>query len=132
MENGKGNMEKKITISIATARDAEGMGKVFYKTWLATYPNEEFGITVDDIEDRFQDRSTKEGIKKASERISNPPEGSTTFVAKEGDMIVGVCKILVSEKGNRIGAIYVLPDYQGWGIGRKLWEQALKVFDIQD
>lgn len=122
-------MEKEITISIAKAQDAEGMGKIFYKTWLATYPNEEVGITVDDIEDRFKDRFTEEGIKKESEKIANPPEGSTTFVAKEGGAIVGVCRILVSEQENRIGAIYVLPEYQGKGIGKKLWEQAQKFFD---
>jgi len=131
MENSKENMEKKITISIATPQDAEGVDKVFYKTWLVTYPNEEAGITVDDIEDRFKDRLTEEGVKKASEKIANPPEGSTTFIAKEGDMIVGVCRIIVSEQENRIGAIYVLPEHQGKGIGKKLWEQAQKFFDFK-
>lgn len=131
MENGQENIEKKITISIATPQDAEGMVKVFYKTWLATYPNEEVGITVDDIEDRFKERFTEESIKKASEKIANPPEGSTTFIAKEGDIIVGVCRILVSEQENRIGAIYVLPEYQGKGIGKKLWEQAQKIFSLK-
>ena len=130
MENSQENKEKKITISIATAQDAEGMGKVFYKTWLATYPNKEVGITIDDIEDRFKDRFTEESLKKAGEKITNPPEGSTTFLAKEGDTIVGVCRILVSEQENRIGAIYVLPEYQGKGIGKKLWEQARKLFDF--
>ena len=129
MENSQENNDKKIIISTATAQDAEGMGKVFYKTWLATYPNKEIGITFDDIEDKFKNSFTEEGIKKTSEKITNPPEGKFTFLAKEGNVVVGVCVILVSEQENRIGAIYVLPEYQGKGIGKKLWEQTQNLFD---
>ena len=129
MENKPENIEKKITVSVATPDDVLGVQKVFHDTWLKTYPNKEFGITVDDVEERFKDRLTVEGIKKATEKITNPPEGSITFVAKEGDTVVGVCRILVSQKENRLGALCVLPDHQKKGIGKKLWEQAQKLFD---
>jgi ribosomal protein S18 acetylase RimI-like enzyme len=129
MENSLESKDKKITVSVATIDDVNGIQKVFHDTWLKTYPNEEFGITVDDIEDKFSDRFTEEGIKKATEKIINPLEGSTTFVAKEGDTVVGVCRILISRKENRLGALYVLPDSQKKGIGKKLWEQAQKLFD---
>jgi ribosomal protein S18 acetylase RimI-like enzyme len=129
MENDPGKIERNITISVATLADVEGIQKVFYNTWLNTYPNIEAGVTVDDIKDRFKDRFTEEGLQEAKERISKPPGGSTTFVAKEGNEIVGVCRILVLKKENRIAAIYVLPEHQKKGIGKKFWEQAQKYFD---
>lgn len=130
MESSKNNTEKTMKISVAKLGDVEGIQDVFYLTWLDTYPNKENGITVDDIEYKFKDRLTEEGIKRATEKIVNPPEGSTTFVSKEDNKIIGVCKILVSPEENRLGAIYILPEYQGKGVGKKLWEQAIKYFNF--
>jgi ribosomal protein S18 acetylase RimI-like enzyme len=33
------------------------------------------------------------------------------------------------EDHNELGAIYVLPEYHGFGIGKKLWEQGQTYFD---
>lgn len=129
MENTSEKMENKIEISVATPEDVRGMQEVFYKTWLATYPNEEAGITVDDIEDRYKDAFTDEALSKRAERIANPPEGESLFFAKDGDKVIGLCRIVKSDQCNRLQAIYVLPEYQGRGIGRRLWEEAQKVFD---
>jgi ribosomal protein S18 acetylase RimI-like enzyme len=118
-----------ITISPASAADVRTTQDVFYKTWLATYPNKEAGITVDDIEDRFKDRFSEERIKRVTEFVVNPPAGMATLVAKESDTIVGVCRISVSEQENRFNAIYVLPEYQGKGIGNMLWNEVQKLFD---
>lgn len=129
MENTPENLKKEIHILPAAPEDVRGMQEVFYRTWLATYPNEEAGITVDDIEDRYKDAFTDEALSKRAERIANPPEGEALFFAKDGDRVVGLCRIVKSEQFNRLQAIYVLPEYQGRGIGRMLWEKASKVFD---
>jgi ribosomal protein S18 acetylase RimI-like enzyme len=123
------NMEHEIRIEVARHEDVRGMQEVFYKTWLATYPNEEAGITKDDIEDQYKDTFTEENLKKSAERLANPPEGQTIFLAKEGEKVVGVCRIIVHEDKNELRAIYVLPEHQGKGIGSKLWEQAQKIFN---
>ena len=129
MENNYENLEKKIEITTASPEDVRGMIEVFYKTWLATYPNEEYKITVDDIEDRFKDSFTDENLKKRAERITNPPEGEMTFLAKEDESVVGLVRIVRHPDRNQLQAIYVLPQYQRKGIGYLLWEEARKHFD---
>ena len=118
-----------ITISQAEPNDARGMQEVFYKTWLATYPNKDIGVTVEDIEDRFKDVFTEEQLEKKREQLRNPKEGVTTLLAKDGDTIVGLSIVLVAEN-NKLQALYVLPEFQGKGIGSQLWHEAQKAFDI--
>jgi len=118
-----------IKILMPVQADAQGIQEVLYRTWLATYPNEEFGITVDDIEDRFNDRKWEEALAKRKKYISDPPIGDTMFVAKEVHRIVGLCRVIRHEDKNELIAIYVLPEYQGRGIGKLLWQQAKSFFD---
>ncbi|MFA6278776.1 MAG: GNAT family N-acetyltransferase [Candidatus Paceibacterota bacterium] len=113
-----------MTIQKAVPEDALGVGEVFYKTWLATYPNEEFGITVDDIEDRWKDRNKADGS-----RIRNAPDNELLLTAKDGDKIVGVCRAVKHTDKNNLQAIYILPEYQGQGLGNSFWKEALKFFD---
>jgi len=129
MDHSKENVEKKIEIAPATPEDARGMAEVFYKTWLDTYPNEEAGITIDDIEDRYKDTFTEESLRKSRERTANLREGENLILAKEGEKVVGVCRAIKHADKNQIQAIYVLPEYQGRGVGSLLWEEAQKSFD---
>ena len=117
-------MNINITIQKATSKDAQEIGEVFYRTWLATYPNEEIGVTVDDVEFKFKDRKDRDGSK-----FDNLPENEIFLTAKDGDHVVGVCDVIKHEDKNELKAIYVLPEYQGRGIGRMFWNEALKFFD---
>jgi ribosomal protein S18 acetylase RimI-like enzyme len=125
-------MKKKLNIKIvlATPEDATGIQEVFYKTWLDTYPNEECGITVDDIEYRYKDHFTDEALKKRAEKIANMPKDQTFLLAKDKDKVVGVSRVVRHKDNNELQAIYVLPEYQGKGIGKLFWEEAKKHFDI--
>jgi ribosomal protein S18 acetylase RimI-like enzyme len=122
-----GNPKEKIKITFATPQDAKGVQEVFYRTWLATYPNEEFGITVDDIEDRYKNSFTDEGLKKRVEKIVNPSKGEKLFLAKDGEKIIGLCIIKCLDK-NQLQAIYILPEHQGKGIGHLFWNKVKKSF----
>jgi len=113
---------------MANPEDARGIAEVFYKTWLVTYPNKKVGITVDDIEDRFRNSFTEESLAKRAKQIANPAEGKFFFLAKNDDRIVGVCVAVRHPDKNQLQAIYVLPEYQGRGIGRLLWGEAQKYF----
>lgn len=118
-----------IKIELAKPEDVRGMQEVFYRTWLATYPNKELGITVDDIEDRYKDAFTDEVLKTRAERIKDPTPGHTLFFAKDGVNVVGLCRMIETENENRLQALYVLPEYQGRGIGMMLWNAAQQVFN---
>lgn len=117
-------MNSSITIQKAIPEDAQGIGEVFYRTWLATYPNEEFGVTTEDIDFIFKD------IKKADgSKYESLPDNTVYFTAKEKDYVVGVCKLVKHDDINELKSIYVLLEYQGRGIGKMFWTEALKFFD---
>jgi ribosomal protein S18 acetylase RimI-like enzyme len=123
--------EKDLKIEIVPAgpEDVRGIAEVLYKTWLATYPNDDLGITKDDIEDVFKDSFTDEMLAKRAERIRQLPKNETSLLAKDEGRIVGLCNVIRHPDKNQLKAIYVLPEYQGKGIGTLLWAEAQKHFD---
>jgi ribosomal protein S18 acetylase RimI-like enzyme len=121
--------DPKIEIAPADPKDVRGMAEVYRTTWLATYPNKEAGITVDDIEDVFKDSFTEEALAKRAERIRHPKEGYVFLVAKDGDKVIGVCSVIKHPDKNQLASIYVLPEYQGRGVGSLFWAEAQKHFD---
>lgn len=123
------NIPMKIEIEDISPDEVEEALMVRYKSWLATYPNEELGITREDIEERFKSKMTPESIKAQSEGVANLPENEKYLVAKVEGKIAGVCIAKKEEKNNRLGAIYTHPDFQGKGIGTKMWEEVQDFFD---
>jgi ribosomal protein S18 acetylase RimI-like enzyme len=117
-----------VIIQRPTKDDVIAIQDVFYKTWLATYPNEEAGVTVADIEEKYKNRFSKENIEKRMKAISEILDGRLFLVAKENNLIVGVCSLRKEETYNELGAIYVLPDHQRKGIGIMFWEKAVEFF----
>ncbi len=118
-----------IKVEEARPEHVEGIQEVFYRAWLDTYPNEDAGITIDDVEDRFKDRNSEERLNKRREDISNLDANKKFLVALDGEKVVGLCRATKNEKENRLNAIYVLPEYQGKGIGTRLWKELKSFFD---
>jgi ribosomal protein S18 acetylase RimI-like enzyme len=108
--------------------DVREIQDVFYKTWLATYPNEEAGVTVADIEEKFKNRFSQENIEKRIKNISDASSDKLFLVAKDENAIIGVCLLRKEEACHELMAIYVLPDHQRKGIGRMFWERAAEFF----
>lgn len=124
-------MEKtEFEIRDAQPADAEAIERLRYKTWLATYPNSEIGITVDDVEDRFKDRFTVDALRKKSNEIEETQKAGRFMVALSDGKIVGFCKVVRSENKNQLQGIYILPEFQGQGIGGALWGEAKKSLDL--
>ncbi|HMP67637.1 MAG TPA: GNAT family N-acetyltransferase [Candidatus Paceibacterota bacterium] len=128
MEKEPNSERMHVNISPITPEDIYQANEVFYKTWLDTYPNEKLGITEDDIHHKFQQKD-EEFFERKKKEIANLPEGSGYLVARVEDKIVGVVIYFSNKELNEIKAIYVLPEYQGHGIGFKLWKEALLDFD---
>jgi ribosomal protein S18 acetylase RimI-like enzyme len=101
--------------------DTLGITTVFYKAWLSAYPNEEYFITTDDIEDHFKNAFTPEGQEKRRKNIESPAPNSFRLIAKDGDKVVGTATLIKDVEKNKLSTIYILPEYQGKGIGKKLW-----------
>lgn len=118
-----------IKIVQPVLEDARGTIEVQYKAWLATYPNEKAGITVDDIESRYKDAFSGDRLHERENVITNPEPNEKYIIAKDGDKVVGMCYAVIQEDKNQLQAIYLLPEYQGKGIGTKLWDAILPFFD---
>lgn len=130
MEKLKNSSEKlTLKVSKAVPDDALGINTVFYKAWLATYPNEEAGITVEDIEESYKDRLSPERIEKGKERLRNTSENELRLVAKAGGEVIGVSRVIRDEEFNKLQTLYVLPEHQGKGVGTALWEEGKKFLD---
>jgi len=122
-----------ITIERAVPDDAATICDIRDRAWLETYPNTELGITVDDIRINAKGRRGEfvpRRIAYLKERFAKDDgTGMTTFVAKVGGKVVGYIDPRIDELNRRrIGAIYVLPEAQGMGVGSKLMRQVLDLY----
>ena len=120
-------MKQNIKVRKSSPDDVYGIREVQKITWINTYPNEVAGITLEDIESKFQDDETPEGKQKIEERkMRYEDKTKQTWIAEEDEKIIGFC-IAGNENGkDRILAIYVLPKYQGKGIGHQLITKGLE------
>lgn len=122
-----------IKIEKAKVEDIAQIQEVYYRSWLATYPNEKVGITVEDVEENFKDRFSEERMEKRKREISDDPGKSLFLVAKDDDMAVGVLKLVKEYNGrSELGSIYVLPEFQRLGIGMMLWNGADGFFEDKE
>lgn len=127
------NKEKPpVEILRQTPEDVEGATNVYYQAWLTTYPNEAAGVTREDIEDRFANSFSEEAMQRRRKYIENIGENELLLVAKENGKVIGVCGVLREDGINKLRTIYVLPEYQGKGIGSRMWEEAKKFLDKQN
>ena len=119
-------------VRVATPADAAAIRAVQARTWLATYPSEELGITREGLRrhlegekgERIADRIT--WTRMRIEAHAARPDGGCDFVAVLGGEIVGFTAPFVESSGRRrVGALYVLPAVQGSGLGHRLLQQNL-------
>lgn len=121
--------DTKNIISIATSEDALAIRKVQHDTWIATYPNEEFGITLEAITQRVSEHFSAESIINMEEVINDPEK--RTWVAKNDVAVIGYCVAAKYPESNHIEAMYVLPGFQGKNIGVLLMEEVLEWLGIR-
>lgn len=106
--------------------DVFGIRNVQKITWIDTYPHAKLGITKQDVESEFSKDDAKEGIRKIEEWKKEYTDlNQHRWVVKIGSEIIGFCVVRKEAKLNRIFAIYILPSFQGKGLGSKLLEKAL-------
>ena len=122
-----------ILIKKAKLSDIPDIIQVQKQTWLATYPNEDFGITKDDIFKRLGnpgDEILQKRIEKWQNIINGQDKQKIIFTANENNKIVGFA-ILTSQDKPTINALYILPSFQGQGVGKLLLEKSLDWLGIQ-
>ena len=118
-----------IKIRNAKPEDVKDITNVFYQAYIITYPNDIIDVSKEDIYELFKDAYSESKLIAMADHIKNIPSNCKYMVATDGENIIGLCKIFNKENFNQLQSIYVLPSYQGQGIGRMFWSEALKFFD---
>ncbi len=117
-----------VVIERATPENAEAVSELLRQTWLATYPNAEAGITEKDIRLRTDGKNgerIQQNVENWRERIETDDGSIGVFVARTEGKLVGMVAPGITEGKRRVGAIYVLPEIQGKGVGGQLMQKAL-------
>ena len=120
-----------IHIREALPDDYDAMRDVQRHTWVVTYPNEAYGITKEDIEARFREDPETAGEKRERRRQSVCTAPFHSWVALEGTAIIGFCTVKQDVHENLLQALYVLPDSQSKGVGKRLLQTALDWFGTE-
>lgn len=118
-----------IAIRKADPDDAETIWYLKRDSWLATYPNAKIGLTSEHIRLRLEGEQG-EKIQPGIDRIRNQIEAAGNyrqyFVAELDNRIVGMTSPFIDANGQRrVGALYLLPGYEGQQIGHRLLERCL-------
>ena len=119
-----------ITVKMAVEDDAAPIARVLVETRLHTYSNAALDITVDDLQARFGEMDGTVALVTTWLRST---DARRVWVAKDGPRTIAVCVAYLDDNGGHIGAVYVLPEYQGRGIGKALMQDALAwLGDVED
>lgn len=114
-----------VVVEIARPQDAAGIANVQKATWLATYPNEEYGISYDDVAAKVALWDSPESLNRIRQSIMHPDPGTLRLVARDKDKVVGHCYAIKRGHMNKLQVLYVLPQYQHMGIGSRLANEGI-------
>jgi len=115
--------EPEIIINIATPKDAEALSQIKQRVWLTTYQNKELAITAEDI--LTKDFLCKQRIEKRAEHMGTNDSTNRTLVARAGTQIAGYGRAVKGADVHEIVTLYLLPEWQGRGIGSNLLKRLL-------
>lgn len=122
------NESTKVSIELAVADDAEAIAHIQRKTWIDTYPNKDYDITEQDIIDKFDDSGSQSmagRVERFRRSIESRDENHEFFVAKLDGRVIGFIMPNLNNGQHRLGGLYVLPEAQGMGAGRKLVSEVM-------
>lgn len=110
---------EKLRIRYALSTDRPAILRVNQAAWEAAYADI---FTPEEMQSLFNNSVKQQGswVMQRDERIA-------TLVAELDAEIIGFIGIgsLVNDKAGEITTFYLLPEYQGLGIGKLLWQAAL-------
>lgn len=117
------------TISPMVLDDTEGMYNLLRSGHRDTYVNEALGITAEKVDQRFTKSTAEERRTKNEQRIDDP--NNQVWVAKdEQQNVIGMVAPRIEEDGTRrLGALYVVKEWQGKGVAHELMAKAIDWLD---
>jgi ribosomal protein S18 acetylase RimI-like enzyme len=115
-----------MIIRKATLEDAGRITEITRSAWLETYPNQEYGISLEMVSEIFVDmKKIEEGWRATIEQDTTR---LYTFVC-ETESVIGYIRAVRNGDYGFIRALYVDPQFQGQGGGSLLLKKMLEVFN---
>ncbi len=120
----------KLSIEPATPSDAEAICQIRDDAWLQTYPNEELGITEENIRLNAQGKDgvfVPRRVAWLKGKLAEMDETWTAYVAKIDGVVRGFVIASTDDNGRKfLNSIYIEPGYQAKGLGSQLMQKALE------
>jgi len=114
-----------IQIETATEEHIPTIIKIEEQSWVSTYPNQEAGITKEDVRARF---SSDFKAKRAAEIKAEMGSGHRYRVLIKDRNVIGYSHLLQEEDYNDFVEAYLLDEYHGHGYGGALLRDGLSWF----
>lgn len=117
------------TIAPMQLDDTDGVHTLVRAGHLATYVNEELGVTPEKVDQRFSGSTPEDRRERNEKRIADP--NNQAWVAKDDkQQVIGFVAPRIEEDGtHRLGALYVTKEWQGKGIAHELMAKAIDWLD---
>lgn len=111
-----------MTIEVPSVDSYPEIMALYKETWLSTYPNTEYGITREDIEEMNSRGMAPDQMEKRTQGFEKMLADEKAYyrVATLDGKIVGVCGGEEREESVHLRSIYILPEFQGKGVGSML------------
>ena len=114
-----------FTIREMRLEDGEIVYNLLRELHVATYTNDELGVTAEKIKARLNRYTPEQRRQRLEKRLADDNEQSCVAVDGNGE-IIGMVAPKIEEGGvHRLGALYVRQEYHGKGVAGELMKKAL-------
>lgn len=118
-----------IHIRLARKSDLPIYADLIQKTYQNTYPNKEIGLVKEYFSEEIFNTSDTQEYLASNLLVGNKQKCWLAFADSE---LVGSITIAEREKDYELRGFYVRTEYQGKGIGKKLWKLVLNFVKGKD
>ena len=120
---------QEVEIVKAAPDDSEIICDIRDRAWIEAYPNAELGITARDIEINAKGLNGEFVPKRIAwfkDKLTSNDESWICFVVQTNNVTAGFVVASTEDDGRKfINSIYIEPDFQNKGLGKRLMQRAL-------
>lgn len=125
----KKELQPQFVINPLTVNDLDEATEMRLQSWLDTYPNEDFGVSREWVEQRNKAQMSDEKRAQRKERFLTANTTGWVGRNKSGKIIAAITPY-VDDKGlQHVGSLYVDKSWHGTGIASALMQKAIDWFD---
>lgn len=122
-------MRPQFTIDKLTIDDLDEATEMRLRSWIDTYPNEEFGVSKEWVEERNKQQMSD--VKRAQRRERFTTANTIGWVGRdENGKIIAATTPYVDDDGiQHLGSLYVDKNWHGTGLAAVLMQKVIDWFD---